>query len=59
MRDGNTAVAALVGSINGQRATTIQRAYLNVYFGMYLRHNESSLLTGPSPSYPEVRFASR
>jgi predicted dienelactone hydrolase len=51
-------VIALVGAINGQRAVAVQRTYRNAYFGTYLRHHDSSLLTGPSPCYPEIRFAS-
>jgi Platelet-activating factor acetylhydrolase, isoform II len=45
------------GTINGQRAVAIQRAYIGAYFDTYLRHHGSSLLSGPSPSYPEVVFA--
>ena len=51
-------VIALVGTINGQRAVAVLRTYLNAYFGAYLRHHDSSLLTGPSPCSPEIRFAS-
>jgi predicted dienelactone hydrolase len=51
-------VSALIGTINGQRAVAVQRIYLNAYFDRYLRHHDSSLLTGPSPCYPEIRFAS-
>ena len=51
-------VTALVGTINGQRAITIQRAYLGAFFDTYLRHHESHLLTGPSPRFPEVQFVS-
>jgi dienelactone hydrolase len=46
-----------VGTINGQRAVTIQRTYIGAYFDRYLRHRDSPLLNGPSPRYPEVRFA--
>jgi predicted dienelactone hydrolase len=50
-------ITALVGGINGERAVTVQRAYLNAFFARYLHHDHSSLLTGPSPRYPEVVFA--
>jgi Platelet-activating factor acetylhydrolase, isoform II len=46
-----------IGTINGQRAVTIQRAYIGAWFDTYLRHHGSSSLRGPSPRYPEVRFA--
>ena len=45
-----------IGTINGERAVAVQRAYLGAYFDTYLRHHASSLLTGTSPRYPEVRF---
>jgi dienelactone hydrolase len=47
-----------IGTINGPRAVTVERAYINAWFDMYLRHHNSDLLTGPSASYPEIRFAS-
>ena len=46
-----------IGTINGPRAVTVERAYLNAWFDTYLRRQSSHLLTGPSPSFPEVRFA--
>ena len=46
-----------IGTINGPRAVTVQRAYIGAYFDRYLRHRDSPLLAGPSPRYPEVRFA--
>ena len=49
-------VIAGIGSINGDRAVTVERAYLNAWFDRYLRHHDSPLLTGPSPRYPEIRF---
>jgi predicted dienelactone hydrolase len=45
-----------IGTINGDRAVTVERTYLNAWFDRYLRHHDSPLLTGPSPRYPEVRF---
>jgi dienelactone hydrolase len=46
-----------IGTINGQRAVVVERAYIDAYFDRYLRHHDSPLLTGPSACYPEVRFA--
>jgi predicted dienelactone hydrolase len=51
-------VTAAFGTIDGQRAVAVVRAYLNDYFGMYLRHHDSRLLSGPSARYPEVQFVS-
>jgi len=49
-------VIQLVGTINGERAVAIERAYIRAFFDAYLRHLHSPLLTGPSPRYPEVVF---
>ncbi len=46
-----------IGTISGQRAVTVERAYIGAYFGTCLRHQGSGLLSGPSPRYPEVVFA--
>jgi len=51
-----SAVIQGVGTINGDRAIAIQRTYLKAWFDTYLRHQNSPLLTGPSPRYPEVEF---
>lgn len=45
-----------IGTIDGQRAVAVERAYLRAYFDTYLRHHRSHLLNGPSPHYPEVVF---
>jgi predicted dienelactone hydrolase len=50
-------VTNLVGTINGLRAVAVERAYIGAWFDRYLRHQDSSLLRGPSPRYPEVVFA--
>lgn len=50
-------VVELIGTINGPRAVTVERAYLNAWFDTYLRRRSSPLLIGPSPRYPEVVFA--
>jgi hypothetical protein len=47
----------VIGTINGDRAVTVERTYINAWFDKYLRHHDSHLLTGPSPRFPEVRFA--
>jgi predicted dienelactone hydrolase len=49
-------VARGVGAINGQRAVTILRAYLNAYFDLHLRHRNDHLLDGASARYPEIQF---
>ena len=50
-------ITATVGTIHGQRAVAVVRTYVNAYFDRYLRHHDSTLLTGPSARYPEIRFA--
>jgi dienelactone hydrolase len=50
-------VTNVIGTINGPRAVAVERAYIGAWFDTYLRHRDSSLLRGPSPSYPEVVFA--
>jgi len=47
-----------IGTINGQRAVTVERTYISAWFDTYLRHRRVPLLAGPSPRYPEVVFAS-
>jgi Platelet-activating factor acetylhydrolase, isoform II len=49
-------VIAGIGTINGLRAVAVERAYIGAWFDTYLRHHGSSLLSGPSPRYPEVVF---
>jgi predicted dienelactone hydrolase len=48
-----------IGTINGPRAVTVERAYLRAWFDRYLRHRGDRLLGGPSPCYPEVVFVRR
>lgn len=50
-------IAEAVGTIDGQRAVAVVRAYVNAYFDRYLRHHNSHLLDRPSARYPEIRFA--
>jgi hypothetical protein len=49
-------VTALIGTINGMRAVTVERTYIRAWFNRYLRHHDSRLLAGPSPHFPEVQF---
>ncbi|WP_231956968.1 MULTISPECIES: hydrolase [unclassified Actinoplanes] len=44
------------GTIDGERAVTVERAYLLAFFDRYLRHQRRGLLDAPSPAYPEMRF---
>jgi dienelactone hydrolase len=49
-------IIAEIGTINGQRAVAIERAYIRAWFDAFLRHHDSGLLSRPSPGYPEVVF---
>jgi dienelactone hydrolase len=49
-------VTELIGTINGQRAVTVERTYIRAWFDTYLGHRDSRLLAGPSPLFPEVQF---
>lgn len=44
------------GKIGARRAMEIINAYSVAFFEEYLKGNESALLHGPSPQFPEVRF---
>jgi predicted dienelactone hydrolase len=45
-----------VGTIDPNRAISIQRTYLAAFFDQELRHQHSTLLEGPSARYPEISF---
>ena len=45
-----------MGHIDPVRALAITKAYIAAFFGEYIESKKSSLLEGPSPAYPEVRF---
>jgi hypothetical protein len=47
---------AAVGTIDGKRAVTILRTYINAYFDRYLRRRDNRILDGPSPRFPEIQF---
>jgi pimeloyl-ACP methyl ester carboxylesterase len=49
-------MVASFGTIDGQRAIAVQRAYIRAFFDLYLLHRNGKLLAGPSPRYPEMRF---
>jgi dienelactone hydrolase len=53
------AVAGLIGSIGPARALQIANAYLVAFFDQYLENRDSSLLSGPSPAFPEVQLDKR
>jgi dienelactone hydrolase len=57
LREPPSWVTEEIGTINGQRAVAVQRAYIGAWFDTYLRRHDSHLLSGPSPRYPEVVFA--
>ncbi|MFJ5921147.1 alpha/beta hydrolase family protein [Kitasatospora sp. NPDC092948] len=45
-----------LGTGDGPRAVTAQRAYLRAFFDLQLRHRRTDLFAGPSPRYPEIAF---
>lgn len=45
-----------LGTIDGTRSVTVQRAYVVAFFDHYLRGGSGRLLAGPSRRYPEMRF---
>jgi hypothetical protein len=51
--------AGLTGPIGGDRAHRIVNAYSVAFFDGHLRVRPSTLLDGPAPQFPEVRFEAR
>jgi len=51
--------ALLVGAIDPTRALAIQGAYLRAFFEDAWSGKVSSLLSGPTPAFPEVTFTAR
>ena len=49
-------VAADLGTISPKTAVTDERAYIEAFFGKYLRHRDNHLLDGPSPRFPDISF---
>lgn len=48
--------AQYIGTVDPERSTAAQRAYLTAFFDQHLRGLPRHLLNGPSPAHPEVRF---
>ena len=44
-------------SIDGVRAVTVVNAYVSAFFGTYLKQQQTNLLNGNSPTYPEVELS--
>lgn len=51
-------LASVLGSIDGARASELERAYILAFFNFVLRGKSDSLFDGPSPLYPEISFQS-
>jgi predicted dienelactone hydrolase len=49
-------VAADLGTISPKTAVTDERAYIEAFFGKYLRNRDNHLLDGPSPRFPDISF---
>lgn len=45
-----------IGTVDPERSTAAQRAYITAFFDQHLRGRPQHLLDGPSPAYPEVSF---
>jgi predicted dienelactone hydrolase len=45
-----------IGTIDGPRSVLLQRTYIRAFFDLHLRGQPNQLLTGPSPTWPEVGF---
>ncbi|MEU8917223.1 lipase [Streptomyces nigrescens] len=45
-----------IGTVDPERSTAAQRAYVTAFFDQHLLGRPRRLLDGPSPSRPEVRF---
>ncbi|MFI9359524.1 acetylhydrolase [Kitasatospora sp. NPDC053057] len=49
-------VQQMVGTLPTDSSVRIQQAYPLAFFDLHLRHRRGSLLDGPSPRFPEVKF---
>jgi hypothetical protein len=49
-------VTADIGTLDPDRAVTVEDDYLAAFFDRFLRHRSGHLLDGPSPRYPEMSF---
>ncbi|MDQ8707978.1 hypothetical protein RCO28_36755 [Streptomyces sp. LHD-70] len=45
-----------VGTVDPERSTAAQRAYIAAFFDQHLRGRPQHLLDGPSASFPEISF---
>jgi predicted dienelactone hydrolase len=54
-------VSEVIGTIQPTRAVAAQRAYIRAFFDLQLRGlaSANTLLSGPSPNYPEIQFLGR
>lgn len=49
-------VQQMVGTLPADSSVRIQQAYPLAFFDLHLRHRRGSLLDGPSPRFPDVKF---
>lgn len=49
--------ALFIGTVDPARSLTAQHDYLTAFFDLHLRGRDNGLLDGPSPRYPEIKFA--
>ncbi|MEU9123162.1 esterase [Streptomyces sp. NPDC048506] len=47
-----------IGTVRPDRAVAATRAYVSSFFDRWLRHHDDHLLDGPSPRFPEMKYAS-
>ncbi|MDX2524835.1 lipase [Streptomyces europaeiscabiei] len=45
-----------IGTVEPERSTAAQRAFITAFFDQHLRDRPQDLLNGPSSAHPEVRF---
>ncbi len=45
-----------IGTVEPERSTAAQRAFISAFFDQHLRDRPQDLLNGPSSAHPEVRF---
>jgi platelet-activating factor acetylhydrolase isoform II len=53
---GKAAIAGMIGTVDPARSVAAQRHYVSAFFDLHLRGKDVGSFTGPSASYPEVRF---
>jgi dienelactone hydrolase len=52
-------VTGFIGTIQPSQAVAAERAYIAAFFDLHLRGQQSKLLEGPSPQYPQIEFLGR